>query len=169
MPSRTRTSILLPATAVAMMAALLAGCTGGSKPAQAPTRNSYFENTKTINLQSGDFPSFLAFGAHDTLWFTENGGNLIARINAAGDMVEIPIQAGTNNDPQDIINVPDGSIWFTGLAEIGRIGPDGAMKVWYETLTGSAVGLPDALAAGPDDEVLVHQRRRLYLQDKIHR
>lgn len=153
MSGRIRTSILLPVTTAAMMIALLAGCTGGSGPAHTPARNSYFENTKTINLHSGDFPSFLAFGAHDTLWFTENGGNVIARIDAAGDMVEIPIQAGNNNDPQDIINMPDGSIWFTGLAEIGRIGPDGVMKVWYETLLGSAVGLPDALAAGPDGEV----------------
>jgi virginiamycin B lyase len=149
MPGRIRTSTLLPVTAVAMTAALITGCSGGP----APAKDSYFENTKIISLQNGAFPSFLVFGARDTLWFTENGGNVIARIDAAGDMAEIPIQAGNNNDPQDIINVPDGSIWFTGLAEIGRISPGGAIKVWYETLTGPSVGLPDALAAGQDGEV----------------
>ncbi len=136
-----------------MVAGLLAGCTGGAGPANTPAKNSYFQNTKTINLQNGDLPSFLAFGPHGTLWFTENGGDLIVSVDATGAMVQYPIQAGTNNDPQDIVNVPGGSIWFTGLAEIGKIGPDGAMKVWHQASISAAVGLPDALAVGQGGEV----------------
>ena len=49
--------------------------------------------------------------------------------------------------------LPGGSIWFTGLAEIGRIGPDGAMYVWHQVGIGAALGLPDALAVGQGGEV----------------
>jgi streptogramin lyase len=68
-------------------------------------------------------------------------------------IAQYTIQANNNNDPQDIISVPDGSIWFTGLAEIGKISPDGTMEVWHEISIGSAVGLPDALAVGREGEV----------------
>jgi len=139
--------------AAVTLAGLLAGCSAGSAsvPGRTPgTNNNYLENTRTINLQDGDFPSFLTFGAHDNLWFTENGGNVIARVGPAGNITQYNIQAGNNNDPQDIISVPGGSIWFTGLAEIGDISPDGTMKVWHEISIGSAVGLPDALAVGRD-------------------
>jgi virginiamycin B lyase len=132
-----------------MTAALLAGCTGS---VTQPT-SKYFTDTKTISLQSGEFPSYLAFGAHDTLWVTENGGNVIGRFDAVGELTQYPIQVGTNNDPQDIINGPGGSIWFTGLAEIGRIDPDGILKVWNTATIGAEVGLPDALAVGPDGAV----------------
>ena len=54
--------------------------------------------------------------------------------------------AGNNNDPQDIVYGPGGSMWFTGLAEIGQVAPDGAVKVWSSV--GSSTGLPDALAVG---------------------
>jgi virginiamycin B lyase len=142
-------------TSVAL-AALLGGCGGGSASGHGRTpvkNNNYLENTRTINLQYGDFPSFLTFGAHDNLWFTENGGNVIARVGPAGNITQYTIQAGNNNDPQDIISVPGGSIWFTGLAEIGTISPDGTTKVWHEISIGSAVGLPDGLAVGRDGEV----------------
>jgi len=155
MPRGIRASVLSRLTAAVLAAGLLAGCTGGPAPvrAQVPAKNNYFQGARTINLENGSYPSFLAFGAHDTLWFTENSGDVIGQVNAAGDMAQYSIVAGNNNDPQDIITVPGGSIWFTGLAEIGRISPDGAMKVWFERSIGTAVGLPDALAAGPDGEV----------------
>ncbi len=153
-----RTSMLSKIAAVVMTAGLLAGCTGGpggsaSVHVRKPGTNNYFEDTRTINLQDGEFPSFLVFGTHDTLWFTENGGNVIARVDAAGNLTQLPIQAGNNNDPQDIISSPGGNIWFTGLAEIGKISPGGVMTVWHGTSIGAAVGLPDALAAGKDGQV----------------
>jgi virginiamycin B lyase len=142
----------LSGTVAAVMAAgLLAGCTGS--PARVSAPDNYFKDTRTITLQNGDFPSFLAFGPNNTMWFTENGGNIIVRVDATGEMVDYPIQAGNNNDPQDIITVPGDGIWFTGLAEIGRIAPDDTLKVWYETSVGASAGLPDALAVGPGGEV----------------
>src|SRR3984957_1276800 len=151
-----RISRFLRVMTAVMMAGLLAGCSGGSASVHRPTpgkNSNYLENTRTINLQEGDFPSFLTFGAHDNLWFTENGGDVIARVGPAGNITQYTIQAGNNNDPQDIISVPGGSIWFTGLAEIGTISPAGAMKVWREISVDSSVGLPDALAVGRDGEV----------------
>ena len=149
MLSRIITAII----AAVMMAGLLAGCSGGSESVHGRTpgkNNDYLENTRTINLQDGDFPSFLTFGAHDSLWFTENGGNVIAQVDPVGNITQYAIEAGNNNDPQDIISVPDGSLWFTGLAEIGKISPDGTIQVWHEISIDSAVGLPDALTTGRD-------------------
>src|SRR5580658_2122878 len=146
-----RISRFLRVMTAVMMAGLLAGCSGGSASVHRPTpgmNNNYLQGTRTINLQEGDFPSFLTFGAHNSLWFTENGGNVIARVGPAGNITQYTIEADNNNAPQDIITVPGGSIWFTGLAEIGNISPDGTMKVWHELSIGSGVGLPDALAVG---------------------
>ena len=156
MPGEIRSSIRSRIITAVMVAGLLAGCSGGSASGHGRTpgkQNNYLESTRTINLQDGDFPSFLAFGAHDSLWFTENGGNVIARVDPAGNIAQYTIQAGNNNDPQDIISVPDGSLWFTGLAEIGKISPDGTIQVWHEISIDSAVGLPDALTTGRDGEV----------------
>jgi streptogramin lyase len=148
--------MIFRAAAAVMTAAPLAGCTGRSAPSQvrAPATANYFAGPRVINLQRGEFPSFLAFGDHDNLWFTENDGDVIARIDQTGGMTQYSIQAGTNNNPQDIISVPGDGIWFTGLAEIGKIGPDGVLKVWHETTIGSAVGLPDALGASSGYEEL---------------
>jgi virginiamycin B lyase len=150
-----RTPILVKVAAVVLAAGVLAGCTGGSASvhARTPQDNNYFADTRAINLPDGEFPSFLVFGTGGTLWFTENGGNVIARVDAAGNLTQLTIQAGNNNDPQDIISSPGGTIWFTGLAEIGKISPLGLMTVWHETSIGAGVGLPDALAAGQGGEV----------------
>ena len=78
-----RASVL--ATAIA---GLLAGCTGSGSRAARPPGNDLL-SAKTINLQNGASPSFLAVGPHDTLWFTENGGNDIARADAAGAVKRI--------------------------------------------------------------------------------
>ena len=153
MPDGIRTARFRWALTAVMLAGLLAGCSGGSASVHEGTSgkdNNYLENTRTISLQDGDFPSFLTFGAHDNLWFTENGGNVIARVGPAGNITQYTIEADNNNAPQDIITAPGGSIWFTGLAEIGNISPDGTMKVWHELSIGSGVGLPDALAVGRD-------------------
>jgi virginiamycin B lyase len=156
MPGEIRTSMLSRIITAVMVAGLLAGCSGGSASEHGRTpgmNNNYLQGTRTINLQEGDFPSFLTFGAHNSLWFTENGGNVIARVDPAGNITQYTIQADNNNDPQDIISVPDGSLWFTGLAEIGKISPDGTIQVWHEISIDSAVGLPDALTTGRDGQV----------------
>jgi virginiamycin B lyase len=131
---------------------LLAGCTGTPAPGRFIGKAG-FALAKTINLPAGEFPSFLAFGVHHTLWVTETDGNVIASVGATGAINQLPIESGTNNSPQDIISVPGGSIWFTGSAEIGRITPDGDMTVWRETSIGSSVGAPDALTVGPGGQI----------------
>lgn len=137
-------------TAAVLAAGLLAGCTDGTLVhVPAPAKSVSLQDTRAISLQEGDAPSYLAFGPHGALWFTEPGGNEIAQVTAAGELTQYPLQAHTNNDPQDIIDVPDGSMWFTGLGVIGRIATDGSVYVWHETVTGDGVWLPDALTAGP--------------------
>jgi virginiamycin B lyase len=149
-----RTVVLGRLAAVVMTAGLLAGCTDGTlvhvpPEAPLPAKSVSLQDTKIVSLQEGDAPSYLAFGTHGALWFTEPGGNEIAQVTSAGELTQFPLQAQTNNDPQDIVDVPGGSIWFTGLGAIGRIAPDGSVQVWRETVTGDGVWLPDALTVGP--------------------
>jgi virginiamycin B lyase len=145
-----RALVLCRLTAAVLAAGLLAGCTdSGLVHVPAPAKSVSLQDTKTISLQEGDAPSYLAFGPRGALWFTEPGGNEIAQVNSAGELTQYPLQAQTNNDPENIIDVPGDSMWFTGLGVIGRIAADGSVHLWHETVTGDGVWLPDALTVGP--------------------
>jgi virginiamycin B lyase len=145
-----RTLVLCRLAAAVLTAGLLAGCTdSGLVHVPAAAKSVSLQDTKAISLQEGDAPSYLAFGPHGALWFTEPGGNEIAQVSSAGELTQYSLQAQTNNDPEDIIEVADGSMWFTGLGVIGRIATDGSVHLWHETVIGDGVWLPDALTTGP--------------------
>jgi virginiamycin B lyase len=145
-----RTLVLCRFTAAVLTAGLLAGCTDGDLVhVPAPAKTVSLQDTKAISLQQGDAPSYLAFGPRGALWFTEPGGNEIAQVTSAGELTQYALQAETNNDPEDIVDVPGGGMWFTGLGVIGRIAIDGSVHLWHETVPGQGVWLPDALTVGP--------------------
>ncbi len=148
MPGRKRAPALFIILAATLAAVLLAGCGAAPVRVRTPVKKSYFSAVREISLQVGDGPGYLTFDGHGNLWFTETGGDAVARINAAGQMTQYFIQPGNDNDPEDIISVPGGDIWFTGLEQIGKVSADGAMMVWNDK-----VGFPDALAAGPGGQV----------------
>ena len=75
-------------------------------------------------------PTFIATGPDGNVWFTEEIGNNIVRLDPAnpGDQTEFPLLTEVAL-PWDISIGPDGNLWFTELAgrHIGKITPDGTI------------------------------------------
>jgi virginiamycin B lyase len=97
----------------------------------------------------GSFPSGIASGPDDALWFTECNGNNIGRITTSGTFSEFPIPTAASQ-PLDIAAGPGGALWFTEYAgnKIGRITTGGTIT---EAPTPGVC--PDMIAAGPDNIV----------------
>ncbi|HTA39467.1 MAG TPA: SMP-30/gluconolactonase/LRE family protein [Candidatus Acidoferrales bacterium] len=97
---------------------------------------------------AASLPHRIASGPAGAMWFTEQTGHRIGRMNAAGAIVEFALPSGGN--PIGIAAGPDGNMWFTESPghSIGRI--DAAGKI-AEFSTGlSAGGSPQAITKGPD-------------------
>ena len=56
------------------------------------------------------------------LWFSQAGGNRVARMTLDGEVTEFPIPSA-DSQPRAMALHPDGSIWFveTGANALGRI------------------------------------------------
>jgi len=100
-------------------------------------------------LENG--PGGIALGPDGALWFTENYGNKIGRINQAGVVTEYlpPIN---QSSPGSITAGPDGALWFTqnsyyAPAQIGRITTSGAITEYPLPITNCG---PDGITVGPD-------------------
>jgi virginiamycin B lyase len=100
--------------------------------------------TAAVRLYPGAFPRFLNFSSDGMLWITldDNG---IARLDPAGTLAQYKIP-GSNTSPGDIVEGPDGAMWFCGFLEIGRVDPSGTITLSQ----GNEVGTPSALTAGQD-------------------
>jgi virginiamycin B lyase len=89
---------------------------------------------------SNSRPVWIAAAADGGAWFTEPWSNRIGRITPAGAIAEFPVSTllgvaaggfGTflSVQPWDIVQAPDGDLWFTELNanRIGRMTPRGAV------------------------------------------
>jgi virginiamycin B lyase len=101
---------------------------------------------KEFPISSGSAPHGITAGPDGTMWFTEYGGNRIARITPAGVVTEFAVPSGR---PDRIAAGPDGALWFTEPLSnmIGRITPAGAFDVFAVPTAGSS---PLGITAGPD-------------------
>jgi virginiamycin B lyase len=99
---------------------------------------------------SGGDPSGITDGPDGALWFTEWGGNKIARITTAGIFSEYPVPTSASR-PSGITVGPDGALWFTEAAtsasKIGTITTSGVLTEFSIPTTHSA---PLSVVAGPD-------------------
>jgi len=86
------------------------------------------------------------------VWCSESSGEAIARIDRDGKISHTRIP-GSSNSPAGLVQGSDGLIWFSGLELIGRITTDGQVTGWRTGTGSSDIGLPDAIAAGPDEAV----------------
>ena len=82
------------------------------------------------------------------MWFAEEDGNAIGRINMAGDITEYPLP-GPNANTAEITTGPDGALWFPmpAVNAIGRITTSGVLTQFPLPLVAS---YPYAIATGPD-------------------
>src|SRR5208283_318190 len=89
----------------------------------------------SAGITPGSAPGDIAAGPDGNLWFTEAGGNRVARITPAGAVTEFSagITAGV---PAEIVAGPDGNLWFTeGSGRIGRITPAGTVTEFSAGIT----------------------------------
>ena len=88
-----------------------------------------------------------AVGKDGALWFTEQQGNKIGRLDpATGAIREFPLKT-TNTGPHGLVADNDGNIWFTGNYSglIGRLDPRTGNVTEYK--------MPDPLASDPHTPV----------------
>jgi virginiamycin B lyase len=101
------------------------------------------------------FISWIARGPDGRMWFTENGGNKIGRIDGRGRIQEFPIP--TKDSQPHAIAFAAARLWFTEYqgSKVGRLNPD-------RTVTEFAVPTPDAgplgMALGPDGALWFTER-----------
>ena len=108
-----------------------------------------------IHLPAGAYPARLTLTADGSLWAAESGAEAVVRIFPNGSVKQYPVP-GQENDLEEIVEGPEGAIWATGLEEVVRIDPEsGAVAVDAEfgRDANMSIGLPQALAAGPDGAV----------------
>jgi streptogramin lyase len=97
---------------------------------------------------ANSFAYDIVAGPDGNMWFTEYGGNSIARITPAGVIREFPVPTA-NSAPSGIAVGPDGNLWFTEFNgnSIGQITPAGVVREFAVPTPGSQ---PAFIAAGPD-------------------
>jgi virginiamycin B lyase len=107
------------------------------------TSNGVTEYPQNGALAPGSNPDGMTVGPDRAIWFTEFGGNKIARITTAGAITEYgPLVNGSK--PSDIALGPDGRLWFTvESGEIGAIDPAAAVP-------GTAQGISEYPRTGTD-------------------
>lgn len=103
-------------------------------------------------LSGGTAPGYIAAGRGGELWFTEYGGNNVAKVTASGEITEHPIPSA-NAYPEAITLGPDGNIWFTesGTDKVAKVTPSGAITE-YPTSRGA---VPHGITAGPDGNIWI--------------
>jgi hypothetical protein len=88
---------------------------------------------------AGAIPKDITEGAGGFLWFTEAGGNKIARLNPAdGSITELPVPTPSAS-PFGITVGPGSCIWFTELTgnQIGRVNSDDSISEFPIPTAGS--------------------------------
>lgn len=96
-------------------------------------------------------PLYIARSNDNTLWYTNSGGNSIAKISPEGTLTEYALPTAAAG-PFDIAVGADGNIWFTEFDanRIGRITPSGVIT---EFQVPTAASQPRGIAAGPDGNI----------------
>jgi streptogramin lyase len=95
------------------------------------------------------FPDEIVKGPDGALWFTEENGANIGRIDTSGNVTEYPTPF-TNSAPEGLAVGSDSALWFTELGSsnvIGRITTDGSVTTY---MIPSSNSIPLHIAAGSD-------------------
>jgi virginiamycin B lyase len=113
------------------------------------SNNSYAKAT----LTTYDTPSFgaglgaITRGSDGVMWFTEQNARKIGKIAADGVVTEYPVP--NNGQPFDIIQGPDGAIWFSVGGRVARTTTGSDITIFSNALTDGA----NYLTVGSDDAI----------------
>jgi virginiamycin B lyase len=139
----------MPVLAVAAVATAACGGSGAERTT-APERA---EPTVTkLRLPRGSWPSKIAFDARGHMWITESSADAVAERRPDGQVLHHRLGEATETSVEDIVAGADGEIYFQGFQVVGWITPSGQVS-GYELGGDMPIGLPSAMAKGPDDAV----------------
>jgi streptogramin lyase len=125
---------------IALVAALsLLGISG----AAAATQSIVEFSIPTANSS----PYGITTGLDGNVWFTEETGGKIGRIEPNGKITEFPVPGGSL---RNIAMGPHGYLWFTAAWGIGQIKPNGVVTTFPQAST-----TLQGVTAGPDQKVWV--------------
>jgi streptogramin lyase len=142
------------ACATAGLAAVVAGVAGPVPVGAAPATE--------IQVPSFDAaPVGIAAGPSGSVWFVENTGYAVGRIDSGGHVTEFPVPANTQGlggSLNSIVEGSDGAMWFTDenldVPRIGRIDASSGSITMFELPTSGVGGFPGAqplqITSGPD-------------------
>ena len=98
---------------------LMSGCGAMERPA-APKE-------ETIRIPS-TWPQQLALADDGSLWMTGTYGG-ITRLDPEGQFTKYEIDFD-DGEPVDIVQGPDGAMWFAAIESVGRVSETGDIKTW---------------------------------------
>src|SRR5262245_54738758 len=123
---RIRVGALVVASCLVGLAAV--GC--GARPASSPAQQS------EIALPQGEYAD-LALARDGTVWVTDSYGSIV-QFGKSGRVTEHRLQGDAF--PGDIVQGPDGALWFGGTGTLNRIDSEGNIRssgvsAWPTVLT----------------------------------
>ncbi len=101
---------------------------------------------------AGSFANNIANGSDGNLWFTQGGGNKVAKVTPAGAITDYSLPTAASG-VFDIAAGADGNLWFTeqSVNKIGKITPAGVVSEFtIPPATGISGISPYGIAAGSD-------------------
>lgn len=142
------------ACATAGIAAVVAGVVG-----PVPARAASVTETQVPSFDSA--PVGIAAGPSGSVWFAENTGYAVGRIDSGGNVTEFPVPAnsqGLGGSLNSIVGGSDGAMWFTDenslTPRIGRIDASSGSITMFELPTSGTSSFPGAqplqITSGPD-------------------
>ena len=96
-------------------------------------------------------PNAMAVGPDGNVWFTEYGGNKVAKVTPTGSFTEYPVPTAAGN-PNAMAVGPDGNLWFTEFSgnKVAKVTTTGSFTEYTIPTASSA---PRGITAGPDGNV----------------
>jgi virginiamycin B lyase len=96
----------------------------------------------------GAFPWGITTGPDGNVWFTEEIGNRLGRVNSDGSITEVPVPT-LGAGPHGITTGPDGNLWFTEEIgnRLGRVNSDESITEFPVPTPGAG---PFGITTGPD-------------------
>ncbi|MFG5721373.1 Vgb family protein [Streptomyces murinus] len=134
----------------------LAGCTGTHRTAVPETSatSATSRPPRTIELPGNSWPRELAMAPDGTLWVVESSIGFLASISPSGRVTQHHLTDALHApslDPGYLTIASDGSVWFSCALDIGRITPDGTVRLFHDPPL--VYGSPDTITAGSDGSV----------------
>jgi virginiamycin B lyase len=144
-----------------MMAGVVAAAFNGFPTPTTPAPKTNPMPGVTINttplpsqmFSVGRGPTNAAFDSDGTLWITEFEG--LERVGSGGELSYVPIEGEQDDGSGNIVQGPDGNVWFTSLEQVGFVDDLGDATTFdnFGPDEIQAIGLPEAITGGPDGQI----------------